>query len=48
MFGFGWVRTHLGVVFSEAFGLLWVFGWISEKNDEISKSGQISGSNATT
>ena len=31
MFGFGCVRTHLGVVFSEAFGLLWVFGWISEK-----------------
>ena len=34
MFGFGWVRTHLGVVFGDAFG---VFCWISGKRDEISK-----------
>ena len=25
MFGFSWVRTHLGVVFSDAFGLFWGF-----------------------
>ena len=35
MFGFGWVRTHLGVVFGEAFGLFWSFGLISGKRDEI-------------
>ena len=27
MFGFGWVRTHLGVVFGDAFGLFWGF-WL--------------------
>ena len=43
MFGFGWVRTHLGVVFGCAFGLCWVFGWISRTMDEISKSGQFRG-----
>ena len=32
MFGFGWIRTHLGVVFGEAFGLFWSFGLISGKN----------------
>ena len=32
MFGFGWVRTHLRVVFREAFGLFWSFGLISGKN----------------
>ena len=37
MFGFGWVRTHLGVVFGDAFGLFWGFGWIYGKSDEISK-----------
>ena len=46
MFGFGWVRTHLGVVFDDAFGLFWVFVWISGKRDEICKSGQILGSYA--
>ena len=25
MFGFGWVRTHLRVVFGDAFGLFWGF-----------------------
>ena len=25
MFGFGWVITHLGVVFGDAFGLFWGF-----------------------
>ena len=25
MFGFGWVRTHLGVVFNDVFGLFWIF-----------------------
>ena len=43
MFGFGEVRTHLGVVFNDAFGLFEVFGWISEKMDEIRKIWAISG-----
>ena len=30
MFGFGWVRTHLGVVFGDSFGLLWGF-WLDFK-----------------
>ena len=38
-----WVMNHLGVVFDDAFGLFWVFGWISGKIDEISKSGQFRG-----
>ena len=37
MFGFGWVRTHLGVVFGDAFGVFKVFGWISRKMGEMSK-----------
>ena len=37
MFGFGWVRTHLGVVFGEAFRLFWSFGLISGKRDKIYK-----------
>ena len=32
MFGFGEVRTHLGVVFGEAFGLFCSFGLISREN----------------
>ena len=36
--------NHLGVVFSDAFGLFWGFGLISRKMDEISKSGQFQGS----
>ena len=35
--------NHLVVVFCDAFGLFWVFGWISRKMDEISKSGQFRG-----
>ena len=38
MFGFGWVRTHLGVVFYDAFVVFEVFGWISGKMDEMSKT----------
>ena len=37
MFGFGWVRTHLGVVFGDAFGVFEVFGCIFGKMDEMSK-----------
>ena len=37
MFGFGEVRTHLGVVFGDACGLFWVFSWIYEQRDEINK-----------
>ena len=25
MLGFGWVRTHLGVIFCDVFGLFWGF-----------------------
>ena len=35
--------NHLGVIFDDAFGLFWVFGWISGKMDEISKSRQFPG-----
>ena len=38
MFGFGWVRTHLGVVFSDAFELLWGFWldlWKKGRNQQI-------------
>ena len=38
-----WVMNHLGVVFDDAFGLFWVFDWISGKVDEIIKSGQFRG-----
>ena len=37
MFGFGWVRTHLGVVFGDAFGLFWgswLDFWKKEKNQQ--------------
>ena len=27
MFGFGWIRTHLGIVFGDACGLFWGF-WL--------------------
>ena len=43
MFGFGWVRTHLGVVFGVAFDYFGVFGWISGNRDEISKSKKFRG-----
>ena len=38
MFGFGWVRTHLGVVFGDAFGLLWGFWldfWKKGQNQQL-------------
>ena len=44
MFGFGWVRTHLGdVFFWRVYEFSFDFGWISGKMDEISKSGQFRG-----
>ena len=47
MFGFGEVRTHLGVVFGEAFGLFWSFGLISRKNERNKQNlGKITGSYA--
>ena len=38
MFDFGWVRTHLGVVFDDVFGLFWVISWIFGKGEEIIKN----------
>ena len=38
MFGFGWVRTHLEVVFGDAFGLLWGFWlefWKNGQNQQV-------------
>ena len=38
MFGFGWVLTHLGVVFGDTFGLFWGFWldlWKKEQNQQI-------------
>ena len=45
MFGFGWVRTHLGDVFSGEYTsfLLILVGFL-EKMNEISKYGKFSGS----
>ena len=43
MFGFGWVRTRLGVVFGDSFGLFLGFGCIYGKMDEIKKIWAISG-----
>ena len=43
MFGFGWVRTHLGVVFGDAFGFFLGFWMDFGKRDEISKSRQFRG-----
>ena len=34
MFGFGWVRTHLEVVFCDAFGLFWGFWLYFWKNGQ--------------
>ena len=48
MFGFAWVRTHLGVILSDALGVFKSFGLISEKNEEmIKKSRQDRGSFVT-
>ena len=44
MFGFSWVRTHLGVILSDALGVFKSFGLISEKNEEMIKNmGKIRG-----
>ena len=44
MFELDWVRTHLGVVFGDVFGLFWVISWISERGTKISKNlGKIEG-----
>ena len=49
MFGFAWVRTHLGVILSDALGVFKSFGLISEKNEEmIKKSRQDRGSFTAT
>ena len=40
MFGFGWVRTNLGVVFGDAFG---VFIGFFEKGTKSAKSGNFRG-----
>ena len=47
MFGFGWVRIHLGVVFGDAFGVFEVF-WLGFKNNgqNDKKSRQYRGSYA--
>ena len=37
MFGFGCIRTHLGVVFDDALDYFGVFGWVSGKVDQIRK-----------
>ena len=49
MFGFGWVRTHLGVILSDALGVFKSFGfdfWKKERNDQ--KFGQGRGSFVVT
>ena len=44
MFGFAWVRTHLGVILNDALGVFKSFGLISKKNEEIIKNlGKIGG-----
>ena len=48
MFGFAWVRTHLGVILSDVLCVLKSFGLISGKREEmIKKSRQDWGSLAT-
>ena len=48
MFGFSWVRTHLGVILNDALGVFKSFGLIFVKREEmIKKSGQDRGSFAT-
>ena len=37
MFGFAWVRTHLGVILSVALGVFKSFDLISEKREEMIK-----------
>ena len=43
MFYFGWVRTHLRVVFGDVFGLFWVLSWISEKRNKNHQNLEICG-----
>ena len=44
MFGFSWVRTHLGVILSDALEEFKSFGLIYEKREEIIKNlGKIEG-----
>ena len=44
MFGFAWVRTHLGVILSDVLGVLKSFGLIYEKREEMLKNlGKIGG-----
>ena len=38
MFGFGWVRIHLGVVFGDAFRVFEAFCWVFRKMDKIIKN----------
>ena len=37
MFGFGWVRIHLRVVFGDSFGVFEVFGCVFRKIDKMIK-----------
>ena len=37
MFGFAWVRTHLGVILNDALGVFKSFGLISKKMKKLSK-----------
>ena len=43
MIGFSRVRTHLGVVFDDTFGVFEVFGWIYGKIDQKRKIWAITG-----
>ena len=44
MFGYAWVRTHLGVILSDALGVFKSFGLIYEKMEEMIKNlGKIGG-----
>ena len=44
MFGFAWVRTHLGVILSDALGVFKSFGLIFVKREEMIKNlGKIGG-----
>ena len=38
-----WVMNHLGVVFGDAFGLFWVFGWIYGKMTKLANLGNFRG-----
>ena len=40
MFGFAWVRTHLGVILSDALGVFKSFGLIYEKMEEMIKKSE--------